>query len=53
MFIVMILPKDTMYSFYSKEYEYSGTKHDNYMDAEYELYDARKEGLTAYIKDVD
>ena len=55
MFVVMILPTNTMqYNFcYSKEYEYSGTKHDYYIDAEYELYDAREEGLTGYIKEVE
>lgn len=49
MFVVMVVI-DTRNDYYPCEY--SGIKHDNYMDAEYELYDARQEGLTAYIKEV-
>lgn len=50
MFVVMV---DADQNFnYPFSQEYSGTKHDNYIDAEYELYEARQEGLTAHIKEV-
>lgn len=49
MFIVMVVI-DKGNDYYHEEY--SEIIHDNYMDAEYELYDARKEGLTAYIQEV-
>lgn len=52
MFVVMV-DAGTIDFNYRYSQEYSGTKHDNYMDAENELYDARQEGLTAYIKEVD
>ena len=50
MFVVMVVI-DTGNDYHHGEY--SGIKHDNYMDAEYELYDAREEGLTAYIEEVE
>lgn len=50
MFVVMVVI-DTRNDYYHEEY--SGIQHDNYMDAEYELYDAREEGLNGYIKEVE
>lgn len=49
MFIVMI-EVGTFCDYYNMEY--SGVKHDNYEEAELELYEARKEG-TAFIKEVE
>lgn len=52
MFVVMVDAGAIDFN-YRYSQEYSGTKHDNYMDAADELNDAREEGLTAYIKEVE
>lgn len=49
MFVVMV-DIDIMDDYYYMEY--SGIKYETYPEAEEELYEARKEGLTAYIQEV-
>lgn len=52
MFVVMVNAGTMDFNYYYSE-EYSGIKHETYMDAEEELYEARKEGIDAYIKEVE